>query len=384
MRRVLAGLWAFIRGSNKLLILLCAVSSAYGVLLVYSAAHSAGFSKSGVVMQIGASVAGLLLALIISSIDYEAICSIWPVYVVGSLILMILTFTPLGLNVAGTDDTAWIGIPPGSDDPFLTIQPSELMKIVFIITFSKHLAYVREHVSRPLTVLGLCAHGLFPAVLVFLQGDDGTALVFLCIFASMMLVSGLKALYFLAAGTGIAAMIPVVWNHLDQQKTDRILALIYPEQYLATTGWQQDHALTAIGSGQLWGVGYLEGGGHGLYARNNDFIFTVAGEEFGFIGAFALFLLIILIVVAMLIGALRARDRLGMFLCTGMMALIGFQSLINLGMNLRVLPVIGITLPLFSAGGSSVFTLYLGIGLALSVCYAGHREIGTTLFTKKL
>lgn len=384
MQKLLSGLSSFVRGSNKLLILLCAVSSAYGVALVYSAAHSSGFSASGFITQLAASAGGLFLALVISRIDYEAICSIWPVYVVISLILMILTFTPLGLNVSGTDDTAWIGIPPGSSNPIFTIQPSELMKIVFIITFSKHLAYVREHVSRPLTVLGLCAHGLFPAVLVFLQGDDGTALVFLCIFASMLLVSGLKPLYFLAAGTGVAAMVPLIWNHLDQQKVDRILALIYPEQYLSTTGWQQDHALTAIGSGQLWGVGYLEGGGNGLYARNNDFIFTVAGEEFGFIGAFALFLLIVLIVVAMLIGALRARDRLGMFLCTGMMSLIGFQSLINLGMNLRLLPVIGITLPFFSAGGSSVFTLYLGIGLVLSVCYAGHREIGTTIFTRKL
>lgn len=126
-------------------------------------------------------------------------------------------------------------------------------------------------------------------------------------------------------------------------------------------GWQQYLALRAMGSGQLWGTGYLEGGGsemYSLYARNNDFIFTVAGEEFGFIGSLALLLILILIVTAILKDALGARDRLGMYLCVGVMAMIGFQSMINIGMVVRLLPVIGITLPFFSAGGSSVAMLY--------------------------
>ncbi len=374
----------FFCGNNKLLILACAFASTYGCALVYSANYSAGGSMSGFITQLGASAIGLLLALIMSQFDYEDICSLWPVYAVIALVLMVLTFTPLGLNVAGTDDTAWLGFPFGTDNPLVTIQPSEFLKIVFIITFSKHLAYVREHVSRPLTVALLCLHGLAPAVLVFAQGDDGTALVFLCIFVSMMFVSGLSIVYFLIAGAGIGAMVPLLWQHLDEQKTARILALINPDAYLETTGWQQYHGLIAIGSGQLDGVGYLQGGNVSLYARNNDFVFTVAAEEFGFIGSLALLGVIVLILIAILKSALRARDRLGMNLCVGMMALIAFQSIINLGMNVRLLPVIGITLPFFSAGGTSALTLYLGIGLVLSVCFSSRYRVKNTIFAKRL
>ena len=149
------------------------------------------------------------------------------------------------------------------------------------------------------------------------------------------------------------------------------------------TGWQQYLGLRALGSGQLWGRGFMEGGGTGLYARNNDFIFTVAGEEFGFIGSLALLLILILIVTAILKDALGARDRLGMYLCVGVMAMIGFQSMINIGMVVRLLPVIGITLPFFSAGGSSVAMLYLGIGLVLSVHYSSRARSDNSIFYKK-
>ncbi|MBO5796881.1 MAG: FtsW/RodA/SpoVE family cell cycle protein, partial [Clostridia bacterium] len=282
----------------------------------------------------------------------------------------------------GTDDTAWLGFPFGSDNPVFTFQPSELLKIVFIITLSKHLDAVKEHISHIGTVILLCVHGLAPAMLVFMQGDDGTALVFLCIFAVMMFAAGLHPLYFV--GTIVAAVpaLYFVWQHLDVQKVGRIMALIHPEQYLETNGWQQHHGLISMGSGGLWGVGYLEGGTVGLYARNNDFIFTVAAEEFGLMGSLLLLALLVGVVALLLIAALRARDRLGSNICIGMMALIAFQSIINLGMNLRLLPVIGITLPFFSAGGSSVLTLYLGIGLALSVCFQSKMNTKNTLFSR--
>lgn len=368
-KKIAAFLSRFWRGSNKLLIFFCILCSAYGILLVYSASYTGSGFSSGFITQLAASVIGLMVALFISQMDYEFLCRLWPILLVPALLLMALTFTSLGYNVAGTDDTAWLGFPLGSDSPLLTFQPSELLKIVFIMTFSKHLDLVRDHVSRFSTVLGLCAHGLAPAILVFLQGDDGTALVFLCIFITMMFVAGLHPLYFI---TAIVAAVPAgyfLWQHLDAQKTGRILALFHPEEYLETYGWQQDHALISMGSGGLWGVGYLNGGTVGLYARNNDFVFTVAAEEFGLIGALLLLTLLLGLIISLIVSALRARDRLGSNLCIGMAALVGFQTVINLGMNLRLLPVIGITLPLFSAGGSSVLTLYLGLGLAMSVCF---------------
>ena len=382
MKRLSAFFVRFFRGSNKPLILFCLLCSAYGLLLVYSATYTGQGLSGGFVNQAASSVAGLLVALLISQIDYELICRLWPIYLVPALILMGLTFTSLGFNAVGTDDTAWLGFPFGSDNPILTFQPSELLKIVFIITFSKHLDAVKEHINRITTVVLLCAHGLLPAVLVFMQGDDGTALVFLCIFVVMMFTAGLHPLYFVAAIVAAVPALYFVWQHLDAQKVGRIMALIRPEEYLETYGWQQHHGLISMGSGGLWGVGYLEGGTVGLYARNNDFIFTVAAEEFGLMGSLLLLTLLVGVIALLLVAALRARDRLGSNICMGMMALIAFQSIINLGMNLRLLPVIGITLPFFSAGGSSVLTLYLGIGLALSVCFQSKMNTKNTLFSR--
>mgnify|MGYP002519673175 CR=1 FL=1 len=138
---------------------------------------------------------------------------------------------------------------------------------------------------------------------------------------------------------------------------------------MKTYGWQQEQGIILMGSGKLSGVGFTEGSNPNLFARNNDLIFTVAAEEFGFIGSILLLGLLALLIFELWRCSSRARDPMGSFICIGTMAMIGFQSIINIGMNVRLLPIIGITLPFFSAGGTSVLTLYLAIGLVLSVCY---------------
>ena len=155
------------------------------------------------------------------------------------------------------------------------------------------------------------------------------------------------------------------------------------DKYKDGAGWQQYNGLKALGSGQLTGVGFLNGGSEHVYSRNADFIFTVAGEEFGYLGAVLVLVLLAGICIAIWRAALRARDSLGFYLCVGMMAYIGFQSIINIGMATRLLPVIGITLPFFSAGGSSSATLYLGIGLVLSVWFSSGARTPNTIFTHR-
>lgn len=381
LKKITHAVGTFIRQTDRFLILSCALAASYGFMLVYSATTTAGGSFSDCLMQLICIVLGLVAALVVSRLDYELIASIWPVLAGISVLLMLLTFTPLGYKVPNTDDQNWLEIPLGAKT-FL-FQPSELLKIVFIITFSYHLSKVREHINRPLTVLLLCAHGLFPAVLVFAQGDDGSAAIFLCIFIGMMFAAGLKPVYLLLGFASVLALVPVLWSRLDQDKKGRFLSIIFVDQYAENIGWQQQTGLTAMGSGQLWGVGYMKGGGHQLYARNNDFIFTVAGEEFGFIGALLLIVLLVLIILAIFRNALTAKNRLGMFMCVGMMSLIGFQSVINIGMTVRLLPVLGITLPFFSSGGSSVLTLFLGIGLVLSVHHFSHAGKRETIFMKR-
>lgn len=369
----------FVKNSDMPLILLCVIASVYGCMLVYSAIVGEGGSVKSCLVQFAASFVGIVIAIFISQIDYQEICKIWYVWAGIALLLVLLTFTPLGLNVSGTDDTAWLGFP--FSNPKITFQPSELLKIAFIISFAVHLEKVKEHINRPLILLSLCLHGGFATGLIFLQGDDGTALVFAFIFVMMLFVAGLHWGYIVGAIAAIGAAIPFVWSHLDAQKVDRIKALIYVEEYAQTEGWQQASGINAIGSGQIWGVGYLQGGGEGLFARSNDFIFSVAGEEFGFIGATILLIILGAMVLCLLRTAKHANDPKGTYICVGFAALIAAQSIINIGMVLRVLPVIGITLPFFSAGGSSVATLYLGVGLCLSVYYQSKtRNLNRGMF----
>lgn len=381
LRQVKQAIGTYLHHTDRLLILLCILASSYGYVLVYSAAKTAGAGIKGTIVQLLCVILGLIAAIVISKIDYETISAFWPVWTAIALLLMILTFTPLGLQVPGTDDKAWLGVRLNGND--ITFQPAELLKIVFIITFARHLSKVQDHMNRPLTFLLLCLHGMIPVGLTFLQGDHGTGVVFLFMFAAMMFAAGLKLIYFLIGGIAVTGAVPVLWSLLDEQKKARLLSLIFIEEYAGTTGWQQYLALISMGTGRLWGVGFGNGtgGNYQLYARNNDFIFTVACEEFGFIGGLALIVLLLLIVFEILRCSIRAKDRMGSYICIGMMSLIAFQSMINIGMTVRLLPVIGITLPFFSAGGSSVATLYLGIGLVLSVYYTSRTKARHTIFT---
>lgn len=356
-----------LRNTNFRLLTLCFLCSLYGCILVLSANLSAGNGWKGIITQAGASAVGFILAIFISRIDYDDIAHIWPIIAGIAVLLVLLTFTPLGLNASGTDDTAWLGFRLGSFS--LTFQPAELLKIAFIITFSKHLAAVKETINHPKTLLLLCAHACLPMGLVFLQGDDGTALVFGLMFISMLFAAGLKWQYFAGAISAVLVTIPFVWMNLSEDKKGRILAILTPDNYIKTYGWQQYQGIVLMGSGKLFGVGYLEGSNPDLFARNNDLIFTVAAEEFGFVGSLVLLGLLALLVIELWRCSMKARDPLGSFMCIGTMAMIGFQSIINIGMNVRLLPIIGITLPFFSAGGTSALTLYLGIGLILSVSY---------------
>lgn len=353
------------------LLIACTGAAVYGLILVRSATATA--KLGGSTMQAICLAAGVIAAVGIAVLRPQR-----PVWWINgaaavTLLLMGLTFTPFGYTVPGTDDRNWLYLSLGGRS--VLFQPSELLKIVFIVTFSAHLSAAHPRRYRPLTLLLLCAHGLIPALLVFLQGDDGNAAVFLLLFASLLFSGGADG-RFLLWGTGIsAAAVPIVWRHMSPEKQARFLCLIRVEEYLDTTGWQQHMGLIALGSGGVRGVGYRRGGEHNLYARHNDFIFTVAGEEFGIVGTAAVLLVLLLVLWLLYRAARRAPTRMGRLICLGMLSLIGWQSVINVGMNLRLLPVLGVTLPFFSAGGSSLLTLFLGVGIALAASPRTTKEM---------
>lgn len=353
----------FWRGTDWPLFFCCGIAAVYGLFLVYSA--SASGAGGNPVMQATCLVLGLMAALTLSTVDYRTLARHWYVPAIPTLVLMALTFTPLGYEVPGTDDRNWLMLSLGSQR-FL-LQPSELLKIVFIVTFSYHLAAVGASIRKPLPLLGLLAHAAVPTLLIFAQGDDGNAVICLCLVLALLVAGGIPWWYLLGGSVPVGAAVPFVWRHMTPDKQARFLCLIEVENYKNTTGWQQELSVTAIGSGGWRGVGYLQGGTDNLYARQNDFIFTVAGEEFGFIGAVGVLGILTVILLCLYRAARRAADRTGQLICTGMLALLASHAVINIGMALRLMPVLGITLPFFSAGGSSLLTVFCGVGIAMSV-----------------
>lgn len=351
--------------TDKILWFLVICCSVYSALLLSSVERAGG---SFVRTQIVAAVIGILVAVVISVIDYEYIARYWWLLAILSFGLFMAVFL-FGMTVTGTDDTAWIRLPGG-----LTFQPSELVKIFFIVTFSKHLDVLIEKgkLKTIFGVVGLLLHVGVPVGIIHLQGDDGSALIFLFIMLIMCVVAGVQARYFVILGSALAIGLPLLWNFfLNDEHRNRILALFdLDSNALTTYGYQQYQSKVSIASGEVTGYGLGQGYRTGVGfvpEQENDFIFSVAGEELGFIGCILILLLLLALIVKVFFIGLSARDKLGSFIAFGMFALLASQTIINLGMVLGLLPVIGITLPFFSAGGTSSMCLYFGIGLVQSV-----------------
>lgn len=327
--------------------------------------------------QIIAVILGYIVAIALSLIDYNHIVNCWWLFA-GISIVMLIVVLFAGINVSGTDDTAWLNLPGG-----FSFQPSELVKIAFIITFSKHLQILKEKEMLH-TLSGfvtLIPHILLPVALVHMQGDDGTALVFAIMFIIMMFAAGIQLRYFLIMGLVLLTAIPIAWNYiLNDEHKNRLMALFDLDGNAKTYAWQQFQSKVSIASGGLKGYGVGKGSrvASGIVPeQENDFIFTVAGEELGFFGCILLLLILLLIMLKILINAYKSRDDIGRYLCIGVFSMIACQTVINIGMVLGMTPVVGITLPFFSSGGTSMLSILIGMGLVQSV-FAHKNNITPT------
>ena len=363
---ILEPIGEYFRKTDKLFWLLILAISLIGCMLIASQQRldSVDFLKT----QVIAVSVGVICAIGISVIDYNQIGKFW--YIIGGagILLMVSVFF-IGIRINGTDDTGWIRLPFG-----MTFQPSEFVKICFIVTFSKHLAYLAEknRLHSFLGVLTLLLHGAIPVVLIHFQGDDGAALVFALMFLVMTFAAGVQIRYFILACIAAAGAVPLMWTTImNTEQKNRLTALFSSDETMFRTyGWQQYQGKVSIASGGLFGKGLFNGP---RVARDivpyqeNDFIFTVAGEELGFIGCTVILTLFAWMLFRLLKNSARSGNALGKNICIGFFALTGVQILINLGMVLGILPVVGITLPFLSSGGSSVMCLYMGAGLVQSV-----------------
>ncbi len=365
MRKLLSRIGDYFSGTDNLLWILMISATFISSLLLSSVERAGG---SFVRTQILAAILGLAAAIVVSVIDYEYISRFWYLLAIMSILLFAAVFL-FGMTVSGTDDTAWIRLPGG-----ITFQPSELVKIFFIVTFATHLNYLKknEKLKNFLGIVTLLGHAAVPMIIIHFQGDDGSALIFGFIMLIMMFTAGVQTRYFVALICMLAVGIPVVWNVImNNEHRNRILALMDIDGNAMTDyGYQQYQSKVSIASGELTGYGIGQGYRTGIgYVpeQENDFIFSVACEELGFIGAMIVLAILLLIIIRIFINAQQARDDLGAFICYGMFGLIATQTIINIGMVLGLLPVIGITLPFFSAGGTSSMCLYIGMGLVQSV-----------------
>lgn len=344
--------------------------SLFGVVMIASALSGNEVYASWPWRQAGFLGVGLILMLVVAAFDYRLLTSLaFPLYIFFLGLLGVLEV--IGTVAGGAQRWLEIG------EFFL--QPSEMTKLALILALAHYLSRREGKMGSLLTPLGALAIMAPAVILVYLQPNLGTALAMVAIGTMMLLVSGLRV-HHAVLFSGIAAAGGVLaWRYVmqDYMKT-RILMLVDPARVKPEDLYNINQAMISIGSGGWLGRGLFRGSQnqlHFLRVRHSDFIFSVTAEELGFVGAALLILLFALLLFRLVRVASLARDTFGMLIVTGVTTMILFQVLINIGMNLRIMPVTGIPLPFISYGGSSLLTTLIGIGLAESVMLR-HKKIG--------
>ncbi len=369
MKKALAPLREFVSRADILLLVLCCAASVFGIIVVSSA--TASMRGSFVVVQTGACIVGIALYVLLTVIDIDILADKWILLYLFSVVLILLLRTPLGYEDE-TGNRAWLRFFN------IGIQPSEVVKVLFIIVMAKHVSYLKEYknLNSVLSVGQLLIHfALITGLLVWASKDIGSALVYLFVFLTMLFVVGLRFYWFVLGLAGVAAAMPFVWDHvLTQRYRDRILMPYDPT--IDPNGWdvryQLNQSKLALASGRFTGTGLGQGvqaQSNALPAKHTDFIFSVIGEELGLIGCAICILLLVLIMLRCVQIGLRSKNTMNMLVCFGVAGSIFFQTFLNTGMCIGIAPVIGITLPFFSYGGSSIVTMFAAMGLVSGVKY---------------
>lgn len=353
-----------VRRVDWVLLLCTTVLSVISLVTVYGAVDNFGMSK--LKMQFAMTVLGVILTFIIANLDYHVIVDrLWMFMLIFSVGLLGLTLVA-GDTGAGmeTANKSWLTIPVIG----IAIQPSEFVKITFICTFAKHLHTVRASINKLKTLLLLGAHALLIVGLILVSGDLGVALVYMALVLIMLFCAGLHWGYFAGVGGAVAVAFPFLWDFLATYQQDRIVVGFNPELDPKDKGWQPLLSKQCIENGGLFGVGWQSGGDYEeLTASHTDFILATVCEKFGFLGGLLVIATLAALVMRILWIGRQASHDYGMLIAVGVAAVIIAQTLENVGMCLAILPVVGITLPFLSCGGSSLLATYLLVGMVHSV-----------------
>ena len=359
------------RRADMLLLALCTVASLFGILMIASATHYTGSLKN-VIVQACALLLGVGLYFIVSAIDMNEVAKHWKWLTAFNFGFILLLVTPLGLNI--NNNRAWLGI-----EGFpINVQPAEVVKITFIIVLAKQLVWLKEKRDlKSVSSVAMLGGHLVALIGVYyvISGDMGSALVYIFIFVCMVFVAGVAKRWIALGLFGGAFAFYLLWQEdkIPDYMKMRFLILFDHDLDPQGLGWQQTRGLLALGGGKLTGMGLFQGtqtqseSAASLPFRHTDFIFTVVGEELGLIGCLAVIGLLAAIILRCFTAARRAKTTMDAYICVGMGAMLIFQTVANIGMCLFVMPVIGLTLPFFSYGGSSIVTLFIAMGVVSGV-----------------
>ena len=370
MRRFANKLFEAFRKGDMVLLLLCVVTTIFGCLAIASTTNA---SASGpvryLIVQIGAAVAGVFVYVLFSSIDTEFFSEHRIVLVIFNTVLLFLLL-PFGTD-NNTGNRSWLNF------PFLPfdIQPAEVCKVTFVLVMASVMAARQNNISSPLSI----GYILFNMLLVvginlLVSRDMGVSLIFVFITVGMVWAGGVSILWFIAAFAGMALAAPLAWEFVfSENQKNRILVLFDPSLDPNGTGpmYHPIRAMRSLTGGGLTGQGLFHGNRTqtrgALFAQHTDFIFAAIGEELGFIGCGVVLLLLIAIIARCIWVGNRSTDYMRKLVCFGTASALIFQVTVNIGMCIGVMPVIGLTLPFISYGGSSLITLYAMLGLVSGV-----------------
>lgn len=365
------GFWKnFFRTGDMVLLVLCLAISAFSCLVLASVtgAEKFGSSTRYIVVQMGATVLGVLLYAIVSSIDLEFF-SEHRIWLVGINIFLLLLLIPFGTD-NNTGNRSWLNF---SFLPFF-IQPAEICKIFLILIMASVMNSHQNHLSSPRSVLHMAFHlGLLAALNLVISRDLGVTLIFVFVFIGMAFAGGVKLIWFLFGAGVLALGGPFYWNHfMNNRQKQRILMLFDPsiDPQGIDVRYHTKHSLQSLTGGGMMGQGLFEGNRTQagiLPAQHTDFIFSSIGEELGYVGCALVILALLALVARCIWVGVHSNDFMRRLVCFGAASALIFQICINIGMCIGVVPVIGLTLPLISYGGSSIVTIYAMLGLVSGV-----------------
>ncbi len=374
----------FFRKGDLILLFLCLLASGYGLVLIYSATQYTEKTSRFVMIQLIAIVLGVAAYMLLTFVDFQLFAEKnWKYLLIFNVVFMLLLLTPLGEDY-NSGNLNWLVISRIIPRFPMDVQPNEIIKIPFTLLLALQITKIQDRghdISSIPSILQIGGHTVFMLGLIaVICGDMGMCVIYMVIFVAMAWASGVRLRWFFLVGGAVVLTVVILWLFVlpetslwNDYRVMRFRVVLDHSLDPQGKGFQQSRSILAIGSGRLFGQGYLHGMqtqasySSALPARHTDFIFAVCGEELGMVGCLLLLLILSLVILRCVWVARHASSPFSAYVCMGMAGMLLAQVAFNVGMCLYVLPVMGLTLPFISYGGSSIITLFAAMGIVSSV-----------------